>query len=182
MCGGLGTRLDRPAEKPLVEVAGEPMVDRVVAALADGGVDDIHAAVTPAVPATRDHLDGRVDAIETPGRGYVEDLRVALGEVPPPVVTVVADLPLLAPDHVDDLLAAAAGASTRVGVPARLARALGCRVDYDREWLATGLNYVANDGDRCDGERFRSWDARLAVNVNHERDLTVAEELVAGGP
>jgi adenosylcobinamide-phosphate guanylyltransferase len=115
MCGGLGTRLDRPAEKPLVEVAGEPMVDRVVAALADGGVDDIHAAVTPAVPATRDHLDGRVDAIETPGRGYVEDLRVALGEVPPPVVTVVADLPLLAPDHVDDLLAAAAGASTRVG-------------------------------------------------------------------
>ncbi len=179
MCGGEGSRLEAPVEKPMLEVAGQPMVDRVLAGLRESRVEAVHAAVSPAAPDTHAHLADRVDVVETPGDGYVADLRAALEAVPPPVVTVVADLPLLAGEHVDALLDEATR-STRVVVPTTLVRTLGCTVDHDRPWLPSGLNYVADDGPRCDGDPFRTWDARLAVNVNYRRDRTVAEELLDG--
>lgn len=181
MCGGRGSRLDRPREKPLVEVAGRPMIDRVLDGLGESRVETVHAVVSPQTPGTRAHLDGRLPIVDTPGEGYVADLRLALETVERPVVTCVADLPLVAGGVVDDLVAAA-DRSTRAEVPAQLVRSLGCRVEYDRDWLPTGLNVVADDGERCDGDAWRTWDARLAVNVNRERDLAVAEELVADGP
>jgi adenosylcobinamide-phosphate guanylyltransferase len=179
MCGGDGTRLAGTGEKPLLDVGGEPMIDRVLAGIRASEVETVHAAVSPATPETRTHLADSVHVVETPGEGYVADLRAALETVPPPVVTVVADLPLLAGEQVDDLLAAAEG-STRVVVPTVLARTLGCTVDHDRPWLPAGLNFVADDGPNCDGSPYRSWDARLAVNVNRQRDRHVAEELLDG--
>ncbi|MEF8775849.1 MAG: NTP transferase domain-containing protein, partial [Haloarculaceae archaeon] len=59
MCGGRGRRLALPGEKPLVEIGGEPMIDRILASLAASRVEAVHAAVTPATPETRAHLDGR---------------------------------------------------------------------------------------------------------------------------
>jgi len=52
MCGGLGSRLDGDVEKPLVEVGGARMVDRVVAALVGSPVDDVYAVTSPNAPAT----------------------------------------------------------------------------------------------------------------------------------
>ena len=74
MCGGQGTRL-RPAvgdtEKPLVEVDGRPMVDRVVSALHESRVSEIVAAVSPETPSTAARLTGCADVrvIETAGGG-----------------------------------------------------------------------------------------------------------------
>ncbi|WP_144902574.1 NTP transferase domain-containing protein [Halobellus captivus] len=127
MCGGRGTRLrgaddtestaDR--EKPLVEIDGEPMLDRVVDALTASRVGGsgseadgtIHAVVSPYTPATAARARKRsLSVIETPGGGYVSDLRAALetidrsGSENRPVLTVPADLPLLAPEHVDDAI------------------------------------------------------------------------------
>lgn len=114
MCGGKGTRLDAQTEKPLVKICGEPMVDRVVSALAGSQIESIYGVVSPNAPETRAYLSNLIPSIETPGSGYVTDLQVALRDeaIDTPVVTVVADLPLLTATHVDRLLSVAGGEST----------------------------------------------------------------------
>jgi adenosylcobinamide-phosphate guanylyltransferase len=179
MCGGRGTRLGA-AEKPLVDVAGDAMVDRVLDALADSGVDAVHAVTTPATPRTRAHCRDRdVDVVETPGDGYVADLAAALEAVGRPAVTVVADLPLLTASHVDDAVAAAAGGSLAVCVPAALPERLGVSADAAFEWegrrvVPTGLNVAAGTDDRI----LLADDPALAVNVNYPADRAVAERLL----
>ena len=182
MCGGKGTRLGGEREKPLVTVAGTPMIDRVCDALAGSRVDDVYAAVSPHAPATRAHLRDATPAVtvvETPGDGYVADLTASLSRVGRPALTVAADLPLLAPEPVDRALEAADGdASLTVAVPVALKRRLGASVDAtldggNRPLAPTGLNVVAG----TDDDIYVSDDPRLAVNVNRPTDLWVAEAL-----
>ncbi|PSP96061.1 cobalamin biosynthesis protein CobY [Halobacteriales archaeon QS_9_68_42] len=179
MCGGRGTRLDR-GEKPLFEVGGDPMVDRVLAALEGSRIDRVHAVTSPHVPETAAHLDGRVPHIEAAGEGYVADLADALESVGEPVLTVVSDLPLLSASVVDRTLSAHDGGSLTVCVPTALKRALGVSADSTRKrdgrrLSPAGLNVVSGD------ERVRvSYDARLAVNVNRPADAEVAEVLADG--
>jgi adenosylcobinamide-phosphate guanylyltransferase len=192
MCGGHGTRLQGDGsdavEKPLVEVGGASMLSRVVDALHASEVGSVHAVVSPHTPQTADRARNlSVPTIETPGDGYVSDLRSALDAVGRPAVTVPADLPLLAPDHVDDAMAEARlrgdGAdrdptSLSVCVPAALKRRLGASVDtaFDhggRSVAPTGLNVVADGDDTV----ALTYDARLAVNVNRPQDMELAEAL-----
>jgi adenosylcobinamide-phosphate guanylyltransferase len=144
MCGGRGTRLDRD-EKPLFEVAGTPMVDRVLAALKGSRVAAVTAVTSPHVPETTTHLQGRVPVVETAGDGYVADLTAALQRVDRPVLTAVADLPLLTAGPVDRTLSAHEGGSLTVCVPTALKEALGVSVDR-----ATERSEVA---DSASGER-----------------------------
>ena len=183
-CGGKGTRLDARVEKPLFEVGGVAMVDRVLAALDGSRVDEVYPVVSPHAPATREHLDSR-PCIDAPGEGYVADLEFALADdrVEVPVLTVAADLPLLAPDVVDAVLDAHdavlethASGSLAVYVPASLKRDLGASVDATferdgRELAPTGINVVGDGRD----ETYVSEDRRLAINVNRIRDAAVAE-------
>jgi adenosylcobinamide-phosphate guanylyltransferase len=184
MCGGQGTRLDR-GEKPLYEVGGEPMVDRVLAALeAADGVDTVYAVTAPHAPGTADHLAGRLPRIETPGEGYVEDLTTALAEVEPPVLTVVSDLPLLVGELLDRVIAAHERGPLTVCVPTALKKALGVSADTTRahgghELAPTGLNIVGAD-EGAEETIHVSYDARLAVNVNRPDDAAVAEVLADG--
>jgi len=192
MCGGRGTRLRAgdgvDPEKPLVAVGGASMLSRVVGALRASGVDAVHAVVSPDAPETAGRArDLSVPTIETPGDGYVSDLRAALDTVGRPAVTVPADLPLLAAEHVDDAVARARrrdggggrdATSLTVCVPAALKRRLGASVDtsFDHEGRAvapTGLNVVADGDDTV----ALTYDARLAVNVNRPEDLGLAEAL-----
>ncbi|MGQ4554691.1 NTP transferase domain-containing protein [Halobellus sp. GM3] len=212
MCGGRGTRLrgdgrragddsddgDRgPAptgrEKPLVEVGGEAMLDRVIAAVrgsraaATGEIDAVHAVVSPHAPATAERARRlSTSVVETPGDGYVSDLQAALEEVGRPALTVPADLPLLASVHVDDAVERAkresetdaSAPSLTVCVPVALKRRLGASVDTafehgGRPVAPTGLNVVAGDDDTV----ALTYDARLAVNVNRPGDRELAEAL-----
>jgi adenosylcobinamide-phosphate guanylyltransferase len=195
MCGGRGTRLragasdgpgsDRP-EKPLVEVGGASMLSRIVDALRGSGAEAVHAVVSPHAPDTADHArELSVPTIGTPGDGYVADLRAALAETGRPAVTVPADLPLCAAEHVDDAVAEARRRSNGDGltsltvcVPAALKRRLGASVDtaFDHEGrpvAPTGVNVVAGGDDTV----ALTYDARLAVNVNRPEDLALAEAL-----
>lgn len=178
MCGGKGTRLEATVEKPLFEIAGVPMVERVRTAVSDSRIDDIHAVVSPHTPATRQHLHSRsIPIIDAPGEGYVDDLSYALDRVEPPVLTVVSDLPLLAGDCIDRVLGTHDRGSLTVCVPAALKRHLGVSTDVtfeyeSRELAPTGINVV------CDGDAETThvtYDARLAVNVNRQTDAPVAE-------
>ncbi|WP_321169495.1 NTP transferase domain-containing protein, partial [Halopenitus sp. POP-27] len=164
LCGGRGTRLageptvDAIAEKPLVRVGGEPMVDRVVRALRrSDAVDAIHAVASPHTPETLAHLRSGIDSLDVPdggdgldhpvdrddrpvltvregsGDGYVADLQAALENVDPPAITAVADLPLLRPDHVsaavNHAIRRSDGESLTVCVPASTKRDLGVSAD-----------------------------------------------------
>jgi adenosylcobinamide-phosphate guanylyltransferase len=181
MCGGRGTRLDR-GEKPLFEVGGEPMVDRVLRALETSRVEEVRAVTSPHAPETAAHLAERVPTVETAGDGYVADLGSALERVDRPVLTAVADLPLLTGEVVDRALAAHDSGSLTVCVPTALKEALDVSADTTRshggrELAPTGLNVVG----RGEESLRVSYDARLAVNVNRPADADVAEVL-AGGP
>ena len=183
MCGGRGSRLDR-GEKPLVAVDGVPMVDRVIDAVTASGFDTVAAVTSPHAPDTAAHLDGRVPLVETDGDGYVADLTDAIDRVGTPVVTVAADVPLLAPGPLDRLREAYEGPSVTLCVPSALKRHLGVSVDTERDHegvavAPTGVNVVGAD----DAETIRvSHDARLAVNVNRPDDLAIADRLAAGLP
>jgi adenosylcobinamide-phosphate guanylyltransferase len=199
MCGGRGTRLDGETEKPLVDVAGEPTVDRVVAALADSRVEDAYAVVSPQAPETRAHVEERVPLVETPGEGYVTDLRRALDDprIDRPVLTVAADLPLLDGEVVDRVLDAHDDGSLIAAVPAECKRELGVSADTtfegaERELAPAGVNVVGGSGDdgpddedragsESDGRTLVVDDARLAVNVNRPPDLGVAKRLLEDG-
>jgi adenosylcobinamide-phosphate guanylyltransferase len=181
MCGGEGSRLGVDQEKPLVPVAGCPMVDRVIDALEGSDVDRVLAAPSPSTPRTREHLS--VPCLETPGDGYVEDLRSMLADpaVDPPLLTVAADVPLVTATAVDNCLAAWTDGSLTVTVPVRHKRDLGVSVDtsfqHDGRAVApSGLNVV---GAGTEHTVLRSTPA-LAVNVNRPRDLQVAEALCRG--
>jgi adenosylcobinamide-phosphate guanylyltransferase len=179
------------AEKPLVEVGGRPMVDRVVGTLrASDRVGTVHAVTSSAAPATAARVrELGLPVHEGTGEGYVADLTAALEAIGRPVLTAVADLPLLAPVHVDRTVAAAHAddrdpsggvASVLVAVPAALARSLGVRVDTaferaGREVVPTGLNVAAEGPDAVR----LSFDARLAVNVNRPSDLALARALAS---
>ena len=200
MCGGRGTRLRSGSdetdavEKPLVEVGGASMLSRVVDALREsriGRTGTIHAVVSPHAPETAARArDLSLSVVETAGDGYVSDLSTALDAVGRPVLTVPADLPLLAAEHVDDAVARARGdvgsestnddavTSLTVCVPGALKRRLGASADTTfehggRDVAPTGLNVVAGDDDTV----ALTYDARLAVNVNRPADRDLAEAL-----
>jgi adenosylcobinamide-phosphate guanylyltransferase len=178
MCGGRGTRLGAAVEKPRYRIAGTPMVERVLGALASSRVDRTFAVTSPATPETAAAVD--CPRIETPGEGYVADLDRALsdGRVSEPVLTVAADLPALDGAAVDTVLDAAAGALT-VAVPVGRKRALGVSVDTafrheGRRLTPAGINVV---GDGTDVLVTR--DVRFAVNVNRPADADRAAWILA---
>ncbi|MFB6091035.1 MAG: NTP transferase domain-containing protein [Halobellus sp.] len=202
MCGGRGTRLRDGAdgdasdgagvgiEKPLVEICGRSMLARVADALRESALGGtVHAVVSPQAPETAARArELSLSVVETPGEGYVSDLGTALDGVGRPALTVPADLPLLAPEHVDDALLRARTTegesadpdptSLTVCVPAALKEQLGASADTTfehrgREVAPTGLNVVAGDADTV----ALTYDARLAVNVNRPRDRALAEAL-----
>lgn len=202
MCGGRGERLAAAdgldgvgEEKPLVRVGGTPMLDRVVAALAAAErVGTTYAVVSPNAPATKAHAADRgLPVVETPGEGYVADLERAIADdrIERPVLTVVADLPLLDGATVDAVLDGWDGGSLAVCVPVALKRSLGVSVDatFDpadvdcatvsecaaRDLAPTGLNVVADSSDAIVVRE----SARLAINVNRPADRSVAEDRCA---
>lgn len=219
MCGGRGTRLGGDGEKPLAAVDGRSMVDRALDALAASRVETAYAAVSPHTPRTRERLVARRDAsqsrpdrgslelvvVDTPGEGYVADLRAALSKGPTaPTLTVAADLPLLdgpAVDAVLDARDAADADALSVRVPAARKRELGASADAATRYGDAG-DGETDDGDADDGdstvrvpaginvvgaldgagdEAVRATrDARLAVNVNRPADRRLAERILRG--
>jgi len=205
MCGGHGTRLGGETEKPLREIAGRPMVDRVLDALAESRSETTHAIVSPHATRTRERLAARVSdstslsVVDAPGNGYVADLQHAMetvGAGGEPLLTVAADLPLLngaAVNVVLDAARAVDGNSLTVCVPTARKRELGVSTDATteidgREVVPAGINVVgggtgdgdgSDDGDEADdGAVHLTDDIRLAVNVNYPSDVRTAERLL----
>ncbi|QRV17329.1 NTP transferase domain-containing protein [Haloterrigena salifodinae] len=183
MCGGKGTRLESPREKPLYPIDGVAMVDRVLAGLDASRVDAVYAAVSPNAPETQTHLEATdgITTIETAGDGYVADLMALLERpaIEPPILTVAADVPLLEGTVVDRIVETYRDcdttASLTIAVPVALKRRLDVSVDAtleaDDHLAPTGVNVV---GDSNESMTRVHYDPRLAINVNRREDAPIA--------
>ena len=97
MAGGKGRRLKMRIEKPLLELEGKTMLERISTVLRNAGLDDILVAVTRDTPKTKEKAEKlQLKIIQTPGIGYVEDIQYLMKKFKE-FLAVSADLPYLAP-------------------------------------------------------------------------------------
>ena len=108
MCGGIASRMQQGGiEKPLLKVDGIAMVERVILALAGSDrFDRILAAISPNTPKTKELLKSKgIETIETPGKGYSNDLSYLLLKLKPQRVMVVpSDIPLLNSQIISEII------------------------------------------------------------------------------
>jgi adenosylcobinamide-phosphate guanylyltransferase len=176
------------AEKPLLKVAGVPMVKRVVSALAGSGrFDRIVAAVSPNTPMTKEFLKSSgVEVIETAGEGYPQDLsRLLLSLKPEKVMVVPADAPLLDSMVVGDIVDAAKSKqepAVSIVLDKEFVEGMGVKpsVVFDR-YCHSGITIfdTANVAGETVQERYVVMNRKeIALNVNTKEELELAELLV----
>ncbi len=151
MAGGKATRMG--CEKCLLEFEGETLLDRVYRAVSRV-CEPTYVAVSPNAPETWKYAAERYRVVETPGRGYVEDVRHLMSVMGSPFLTAACDLPYLREEHVARMVSEFQGHSLVAVVP------VGGRL------IPAGLNVVADDVD----EYLVFHDPLLAVNVNTPED------------
>lgn len=187
MCGGRGTRMGAGVEKPATELAGRRFVERVVFALKGSRrFERIIAVVSPHVPATKRFLAAaKVEMIETPGRGYPQDLSIALASLSPEKVLVVpADVPLLTPEIVNEVVDALAeldAPAASIALEKSFVEKLGVVPSVVSSGLChSGITLF--DSARAKGaveERYVIMNrAEIALNVNTKKEKELAESLV----
>jgi adenosylcobinamide-phosphate guanylyltransferase len=190
MAGGKGSRLNM-GEKPMVCLLRKPLIGYVVSALEGSSVDRIFVAATNNVPLTRKWVEERgLAVIDTPGRGFVPDMicGVREAEVKEPILIVMADLPLITPDLLDDIMEIyesrsepALSTHTPLCLHGRLGRRPDSLFNYQGQLIVpSGINIL--DGARIEREQedFHLIMERmeLAVNVNVAEDLKLCERIM----
>jgi adenosylcobinamide-phosphate guanylyltransferase len=196
--GGKGSRISElGVEKPLVPVAGIPMIDRMLEQLGRSvRLDRIYVSVSPLAPMTRGHLQGRdVVIIDTPGNGYVADLNGSMRMIQEDAVLVCpSDMPLLTAGAVDALIDAYDGRSQpslTVALPPMVIESLGLIVTYvedidGRPLTFCGVSVVDRQemltGNFLPGGYFITEKEEFAVNVNTVHDLRLAERILKERP
>lgn len=192
MAGGRGSRL-KMGEKPLAKLFGRPLIDYVALALEDSSVDRIFVATTENVPHTREWaIERGLFVVETGGYGYVADMIEAVqkAEVNDPLMIIMADLPLVTSDLIDEIIDVYGGRpeiALSTHTPLDLHRRLGRRPDSlfnyrGRLIVPAGINVLKGAEIEKEQEDFHLILERieLAVNVNVAEDLMLCEKIMKG--
>ena len=192
MAGGRGSRLNM-GEKPLVTLFGRPLIDYVALALEDSGVDRIFVATTDNVPRTQKWATERgLYVVETGGYGYVADMIEAVkkAEVTDPIMIIMADLPLVTSDLIDEIIEVYEGrpepalsTHTPLDLHSRLGRRPDSLFNYQgRLIVPAGINVLDGVDIEKEQEDFHLILERieLAVNVNVAGDLMLCEKIMQG--
>lgn len=192
MAGGRGSRL-KMGEKPLVMLFGRPLIEYVTNALCESSVNRIIVATTDYDPKTRDWAKEReLDVVETAGRGFVADMVSAVksARVIEPILVIMADLPLIRADIIDDIIEVyeqRPEPALSVHTPLRLHSSLGRRPDslfnYKGQLIVpAGVNILDGAEIEKEQEDYHLILERieLAVNVNVPEDLRLCEKILQG--
>ena len=192
MAGGRGSRL-KMGEKPLVTLFGRPLIDYVALALEDSCVDRIFVATTENVPRTREWAVERgLSVVETGSYGYVADMIEAVkkAEVTDPIMIIMADLPLVTSDLIDEIIEVYEGrpepalsTHTPLDLHSRLGRRPDSLFNYQgRLIVPAGINVLDGSEIEKEQEDFHLILERieLAVNVNVAGDLMLCEKIMQG--
>ena len=192
MAGGRGSRLNM-GEKPLVTLFGRPLIDYVALALEDSSVDRIFVATTDNVPRTQEWATERgLCVMETGGYGYVADMIEAVkkAEVTDPIMIIMADLPLVTSDLIDEIIEVyeerpepALSTHTPLDLHSRLGRRPDSLFNYMGQLIVpAGINVLDGVDIEKEQEDFHLILERieLAVNVNVAGDLMLCEKIMQG--
>ena len=192
MAGGRGSRL-KMGEKPLVKLFGRPLIDYVALALEDSSVDRIFVSATENVPQTREWAVKRgLAVVETGSYGYVADMIEAVqkARVTDPIMIIMADLPLVTPDLIDEIIDVyesrpepALSTHTPLELHSRLDRRPDSLFNYrGRLIVPAGINVLNGAEIEKEQEDFHLIMERieLAVNVNVPSDLKLCERIMQG--
>jgi adenosylcobinamide-phosphate guanylyltransferase len=180
-------------EKPLVTLFGRPLIDYVALALEDSSVDRIFVATTENVPRTQKWATERgLCVIETGGYGYVADMIEAVkkAEVTDPIMIIMADLPLVTSDLIDEIIEVyeerpepALSTHTPLDLHSRLGRRPDSLFNYMGQLIVpAGINVLDGVDIEKEQEDFHLILERieLAVNVNVAGDLMLCEKIMQG--
>ena len=192
--GGKGSRISELGiEKPLVLIAGVPMIDRILDELGRSPrIERIYVSVSPLAPNTREHIEGMdVIIIETLGNGYVADLNDSMRTIEEDAVLVCpSDMPLITSKGMDALIDAydeRSQPSLTVALPPKVIETLGLIVTYveeidGRQMTFCGVSVVDRQemltGNFLPGGYFVTEKEEFAVNVNTVHDLRLAERIL----
>ena len=192
MAGGRGSRL-KMGEKPMVRLFGRPLVDYVTLALEESCVDRIFLAATENSPLTRQWAVARgLDVVDTGGFGYVPDMIEAVksARVEDPILIIMADLPLVTADLIDEIIEAyeqrpepALSTHTPLELHSRLGRRPDSLFNYQgRLIVPAGINVLRGSSIDREQEDYHLIMERmeLAVNVNVAGDLKLCEKMMQG--
>ena len=192
MAGGRGSRLNM-GEKPLVTLFGRPLIDYVALALEDSSVDRIFVATTENVPRTQKWaIERGLTVMETGGYGYVADMIEAVkkAEVTDPIMIIMADLPLVTSDLIDEIIEVyeerpepALSTHTPLDLHSRLGRRPDSLFNYLGQLIVpAGINVLDGVDIEKEQEDFHLILERieLAVNVNVAGDLMLCEKIMQG--
>lgn len=192
--GGKGTRLnDQGVEKPLLDIGGKPVIERVIEALNQtDSIEEIFVSVSPHTKATADYLKSKnVRTICTSGEDFMRDIHLSLQNMTGRMVLICpSDLPLLSSDIVDELVRfhyENEDESTLALVAEEVLNEVGVKPSYTIEyegssWALSGVSIV--DREKILQDVFLSESyyptryPELAVNVNTVQELGLARRLV----
>lgn len=194
MAGGKGTRMQLAEEKPLIKVAGKPIIEYVIDALMDAKkIDRIIVAVSANTPKTAKLMEQfPVEVLQTPGKDYVSDMGYATQTLKLGVfLAIAADLPLVTARVVDEIVERyehCGKPALTVAVPMKTKIRLGMSVEYsfkmdELDVVPVGINVI--DGSKRYGNEWLDQDIYLmdndsvAVNINTIDELRLAERLLA---
>lgn len=192
MAGGEGSRLNM-GEKPLVMIAGSPMLAHVIHAFSSCGCEVVVVA-SKKTPMTQNWCRTTgIDLIPAEGEGYVEDMVsavIALGESRPLFVSV-SDIPCLTSSTVQTIHAAyrtSGRDACSTWVPLSLFKNPR-DIRYvekvgDVPACPAGVNVLRGDLIEQVQDEFRLLlpDPRLAFNVNTRADLTFTDSFLHDHP
>ncbi len=164
--GGKGTRIkDVAGEKPLIDVLGTPLIERVLGALrSSSAIDKIFVTVSQNTPMTKSFLEKEgVNVVMTSGDSYVDDLKTSMrSPTSDHVLVCPSDMPLLTSEGIDMVIERfyrAKVGSFSVTVPKDTVLSLGINPTYStwidgREVVLCGVSVV--DKGR-DAHQRRAW-------------------------
>jgi adenosylcobinamide-phosphate guanylyltransferase len=180
MAGGKGSRMHQNVEKPLIEIAGRPMVQYVIEAVQHSrSIDRVFVTTSKHTPETATTLRSLgFNVVETSGDDYVEDTKLAVKSLGLKKILVIsADLPLITANIIDEVVQR----YETSGKPA-LAVAIPRSSGNTEEGLAfAGVNML--DGDRInekilDEEVMIIGRVEVMLNVNTPEDLELVRAII----
>lgn len=191
MAGGKSSRMNSSEEKPLLKIAGKPMIEHVLNTLKNvKDVNRIVVATSPHTPKTAEAAKPSAEVVETPGEDYVSDTQFAVRKLKLGATLVVsADLPLLTSHLLEDVVHhfhRYKKPALAVMVPHETFRKFGLKPLGDlevkgRRVSPVGVNVIEGrkiDEPEIDQEILILDQPELAVNVNTLQDLKTAERLI----
>ncbi len=169
LAGGKSSRMGR--EKPVLRVGGKPMLLRVYEKAS--AIGETIVALSKNTPKTKELcLRDGIPFVETPGKGYVEDVKWLLRELGP-FVSVSADLPFVKASDIGSIAKAFDGRTSLTGVLSLEKVPVDVKPVVYRDYAIVGLNAVALEGERF----FELSNPLLALNVNTPEELKLANRI-----